>query len=278
MTTTGVGRRVAEERKLAWLTQNQLATRADVSVSLVKAVEQGRAPASPTFVSAVSRALGIGVADLLDQPFARQSSDERQLYSVVPALRREMAAYLLPPSHDMPPRSLDELARDVDQAARLRHKADLTGLGATLSGLLEELRAATHLHSGSERERAFGLLGEAYCAAWQVVYKLGYLDLASLTEDRYEWAAARCGDELAMLRGDGAPRERVGHYWMDLARGWLLHGDRERALASLIKARHTAPQQTRYHPMVHETVRMLARPDRLRSDTVAAFAAWCGIS
>jgi hypothetical protein len=346
----------------------------------------------------VSRALGIGVADLLDQPFARQSSDERQLYSVVPALRREMAAYLLPPSHDMPPRSLDELARDVDQAARLRHKADLTGLGATLPGLLEELRAATHLHSGSERERAFGLLGEAYCAAWQVVYKLGYLDLASLTEDRYEWAAARCGDELAMLRGDygragelitvgdfagargclersratiedrlgqadapmlsmwgnlhlksalaaaragdrdgaddhleearetaerigadrddyrmcfgptnvaiwsvglaveaqdgteavtraagftpppGAPRERVGHYWMDLAQGWLLHGDRERVLASLIKARHTAPQQTRYHPMVHETVRMLARPDRLRSDTVAAFAAWCGIS
>ncbi len=23
-----------------------------------------------------------------------------------------------------------------------------------------------------------------------------------------------------------APRERVGHYWIDLARGWLLHGDR----------------------------------------------------
>ncbi|MGH3811454.1 MAG: hypothetical protein ACRDUV_03215 [Pseudonocardiaceae bacterium] len=43
---------------------------------------------------------------------------------------------------------------------------------------------------------------DAYCAAWQVVYKLGYLDLASLTEDRYEWAAARCGDELAVLRGD----------------------------------------------------------------------------
>lgn len=398
MTTTGVGRRVAEERKLAGLTQNQLATRANVSVSLVKAVEQGRAPASPTFVSAMSRALGIGVADLLDQPFARQNSDERQLHSVVPALRREMAAYLLPPWHDMSPRSLDELVRDVDQAARLRHKADLTGLGATLPGLLEELRAATHLHSGSERERAFGLLGEAYCAAWQVVYKLGYLDLASLTEDRYEWAAARCGDELAMLRGDygragelitvgdfagargylersratiedrlgqadaptlsmwgnlhlksalaaasagdrdgaddhlaearetagrigadrddyrmcfgptnvaiwsvglaveaqdgteavtraegftpppGTPCERVGHYWMDLARGWLLHGDRERALASLIKARHTAPQQTRYHPMVHETVRMLARQDRRRSGTIAAFAAWCGIS
>lgn len=396
--TGGVGARVAEGRKLAGLTQYQLATRATVSVSLIRAVEQGRRPASPAFVSAVGRALGIGVADLLDQPFARENRSEWQLHSVVPALRREMASYLLPPGEEAPRRSLDALAREVDQAARLRHQADLAGLGATLPGLLEELRAATHILSGSERERAFWLLGEAYCAAWQVVYQLGYLDLASLTEDRYEWAAARCGDELAVLRGDygragelitsgdfagargylersratiedrlghadapmlsmwgnlhlksalaaaragdragaddhlaearetaerigtdrddyrmcfgptnvaiwsvglaveaqdgteavkraegftpphGAPRERVGHYWIDLARGWLLHGDRERALAALIKARHTAPQQTRYHPMVHETVRMLARQDQRRSSPVASFATWCGIS
>lgn len=52
----------------------------------------------------------------------------------------------------------------------------------------------------------------------------------------------------------GAPRERVGHYWIDLARGWLLHGDRERALTALIKARHTA------------------------SSRVAGFTTWCGIS
>jgi hypothetical protein len=49
-------------------------------------------------------------------------------------------------------------------------------------------------------------------------------------------------------------------------------------LASLVTARHTAPQQTRYHPMVHETVRVLARQDRRRTDTVQGLAAWCGIS
>lgn len=32
------------------------------------------------------------------------------------------------------------------------------------------------------------------------------------------------------------------------------------------------------HPMVHETVRALARQDRRRTDTLAAFATWCGIS
>lgn len=201
----GVGARVAEERKLAGLTQRQLATCANVSISLIRAVEQGRAPASPAFVSAVSRALGMGVAELLDQPLPREKSDGRQLHSVIPALRAEMAAYLLPPRDDMPQRGLDELSRDVEHVVQLRHKADLTRLGAMLPGLLEGLRAATHTCSGSGRERAFGLLGEAYCAAWQVVHKLGYLDpldLASLTEDRYEWAAARSGDELAVLRGD----------------------------------------------------------------------------
>jgi transcriptional regulator with XRE-family HTH domain len=157
--TGGVGARVVEERKLAGLTQYQLATRASVSVSLIRAVEQGRAPASPALVSAVTRALGVGVADLLDQPFARENHGEWQLHSVVPALRREMAAYLLPPGEEVPRRSLEELVREVAETAGLRHRADLARLGTTLPGLLEELRAATHILSGSERERAFRLLG-----------------------------------------------------------------------------------------------------------------------
>lgn len=45
----GIAQRVAESRKLAGLTQNQLAQRANVSASLVRKVEQGRAPASPAF-------------------------------------------------------------------------------------------------------------------------------------------------------------------------------------------------------------------------------------
>ncbi len=43
----GVAARVAEARKLAGLTQQQLAMRASLSLSLVKKVEQGTVPASP---------------------------------------------------------------------------------------------------------------------------------------------------------------------------------------------------------------------------------------
>ena len=398
MATTGVGGRVAEERKLAGLTQQQLAIRANVSTSLIRAVEQGRLPASPSFVSAVSRALSVGVPDLLDQPFPRESRADHRIHSTVPGLRRELASYALPPDETLRPRPLSELAQTVAEASRLRHQASLHALGIELPGLLEELRAAVHVHQGADREQIFGLLAEAYAAAGQVAYKLGYSDLSSLATERVEWSAAQSGDELAVAAGafyragelilaanwtgaqrflDGArhdiedrlstddeaalsmwgqlhlksglaaaragdrdtadshlaeaqdtavrvasdrddyrlafnagsaqirsvslavemsdgteavkrskalapltsaPRERVGHYWIDLARGWLLHGDRQRALASLVTARHTAPQQTRYHPMVHETIRVLARQDRRRTDTVQGFAAWCGIS
>ena len=240
----------------------------------------------------------------------------------------------------------------------------------------------------------FGLLTETYYAVGQLASKLCYTDLASLSVDRYEWAAAHSGDELAVLVGayrragdliyldecgiarrllddarsriearlghadaptlatwgnlhlksglagdrDGAdahlakaketaerigvdrddyrlcfgptnvniwsvglavemldgteaiiraekfalprsaPRERVGHHWIDLARGYLLHGDHQRALATLQQARQTAPQQTRYHPQVHETVRALARADRRRTDTLTHFVGWLGIT
>lgn len=398
MAMSGVGGRVAEERKLAGLTQQQLGTRANVSTSLVRAVEQGRSPASPAFVSAVSRALDVRVTDLLDQPYPRQSRADHRLHSTVPAIRRELVSSALPPDETLRPRSLPELAAAVAEASRLRHQVSLDTLGAELPGLLEELRAAIWALDGADQQRAYGLLAEAYYAVDQVLSKLGHIDLASLAVDRYEWAAERSGDPLAVLIGHyrragelitaanwdaaarfldssratikdqlgdgdpttlsvwgnlhlksglaaaragrrdesddhlaearetaqrigtdrddyrlffgptnvdiwsvglavemcdgteavkraeglhlpaGTPRERVGHHHIDTARAWLLHGDRRRALASLITARHTAPQQTRYHPMVHETIRVLARQDRRRTDTVQGFATWCGIS
>lgn len=70
---------------------------------------------------------------------------------------------------------------------------------------------------------------------------------------------------------------RAGHYWIDLSRGWLLHGDRRRALDSLYVARRIAPQLTRYHPPVHETVHILATEDARSTHSLPHFAAWCGI-
>lgn len=71
------------------------------------------------------------------------------------------------------------------------------------------------------------------------------------------------------------PRERAGHHYIDLARAYLLHGERKSAFGSLHAAKRIAPTQTRYHPMVHETIRMLARDEARSSESIRGFAAWC---
>jgi transcriptional regulator with XRE-family HTH domain len=83
----GVGTGVAQERKVRGLTQRQLAERAHVSLSLLRKVEQGSVPASPAFTSAVARALGLGVAELLGQPYPRETAGDHRAFAALPALR-----------------------------------------------------------------------------------------------------------------------------------------------------------------------------------------------
>ncbi|SEF38117.1 Transcriptional regulator, contains XRE-family HTH domain [Amycolatopsis pretoriensis] len=393
----GIGRRVRTVRKLAGMTQPALASRANVSLSLIKKVEAGFAPASPAFVAAVARALQVDSTRLMNQPYEDDRRPERRAHAVIPGLRRELAAYRLPPDESIRPRSLDELKSAVNHTSKLRHLATLDTLGSELPGLLAELRAAAAQASGHDVEQLYCLLAEAYAAAGQVAYKLGYADLSSLTTERVEWAASRSADPLASaaadfyvagelianaewagaltyletarrniedeLRGDGeaalamygqlhlksglaaaragdgamaddhllearqlarrvkkgsdhyrlafdadsvniwsvglaverqdgteavkradglrfsssTPRERVGHHWIDLARGYQLHGDRDSALKALRNAKKISPQQARYHPQFRETLVTLAESDRRRSDTVSSLARWVGI-
>lgn len=392
----GVGKRVKADRQLAGLTQADLAREAHLSLSLVKGVEQGRVPASPAFIAAVSKALKTRAAKLKGQPYEDESRANRRLHAGIAELRREIAAYHLPPD-DVPSQSVSRLRSAVTEVSRLRHRAKLDALGDVLPNLLRDLRTAVHHAEGHDREVLFGLLAETYAAAGQVAYKLGYDDLSTLTTDRVDWAAEQSGDPLAgaaadfyvagelivtaewrgalsyldrardkiknevraggeaahamhgvlhlksglaaaragdantsdahlaeardvaqrvtlgsdhyrlafdldsvniwsvglaVERQDGteaikraeglrfsrtAPRERVGHHWIDLARAYQLHGDRGRALVTLYRAKKTTPQMMRAHPQVRETLMTLAEHDRCRSDSLAGLARWVGI-
>lgn len=75
----------------------------------------------------------------------------------------------------------------------------------------------------------------------------------------------------------GLPPERIGHYRIELARGWFYHGDRQRALRVLGSARRVSPQQVRNHPMVRDTVRAIAHAEPRPNDDLRSFAAWLGI-
>ncbi|MGW5823014.1 helix-turn-helix domain-containing protein, partial [Streptomyces noursei] len=71
---------------------------------------------------------------------------------------------------------------------------------------------------------------------------------------------------------------RAGRWYMDAAKGWLDHGHREKAFTALQAARRVAPEQTRNHPQVRETVHALIRLQRYGSEPLSGFAAWLGIT
>lgn len=73
-----------------------------------------------------------------------------------------------------------------------------------------------------------------------------------------------------------APRERVGHHWIDLACGLQLHGNRSGVLEALFRARQIAPLQARYHPQVRETVATPA--DAARTPWLASLAGWVSLA
>jgi transcriptional regulator with XRE-family HTH domain len=387
----GIGELVAVRRKLHGLTQVQLARRAHVSLSLLRKVEQGRAPASPAFTAAVATALQTTVAALYDQPSLSYGAERDHLAEVETAVMEgpaSMTAYLPP--------DLDMLAARVEAIATLQRRSRYRESSALMPVLLAELHtAAAVAPAGAHSERAHHLLATLYGCVVICLHRLAS-PLVSQAADRAAGAAQFSGDPLLaalcdqeralplMYRGaydtaqrivsraqesitdhpaspealsvrgamhlrsaiiaarkhdaamsdahlteaqelasrlplranfydtafctpnvhihsvaaavemeDGTTavardasyplppqmmRSRVAHHNIDLSRAWLLHGDHTKALQALSTARRIAPQQTRYHPMVTETVLTLTRAERRRSDTLSSFAAWMGIT
>lgn len=76
---------------------------------------------------------------------------------------------------------------------------------------------------------------------------------------------------------EGYPAARAGAYWASRARAEAWTAQHDDAFRSLREAQRVAPQQTRYHPGVHETVGTLLRARRRATDPLREFAQWCGV-
>ncbi|MGH3829508.1 MAG: helix-turn-helix domain-containing protein [Pseudonocardiaceae bacterium] len=386
-----MGRRIAELRKIHGLTQQALALRANVSYSILRKVERGERPASPSFIAAIARALTVSVLDITEQPHDAQPTSGQ---IGVSALRQALVEGD-DPDLDTSPRTLNDLRAAVAEIKELDRRTKYAEVVGALPDVLRHLHRAVLDLPSNESADAHDVLAAAYSYAITSLYRLGHLDLAHLADERARAAAAHGDDPLRpavaewnhalILMFDGAypaalrsieradaivdlapttaslpavrgalhlrgaiiaaratnsdlatghlaaarslavdgqdeidfyatrfgpanvsihevavPIEltdgttavtraakvtlpastapcRVGHYWIDLSRAWLLHGDRSRALESLQVARRIAPQLTRYHPQVHETVHVLAARDARSTASLRNFAAWCGI-
>ncbi|MFI6779108.1 helix-turn-helix domain-containing protein [Nocardia sp. NPDC050412] len=393
MDETGVGARTARARKLARLTQPELAHKANVSVSLLRKVEQGSRPASPAFIASVARQLGVNIEDLTGQPYTPQRADSTA-HATIGDLRRRIMAF-----NDEPvtrPTTLEEIAAALNRVRQGMRRAQYSDLTAELPDVIHGLHVlAADAPAGHQLEEIYSTLAYAYNRASSFAYRYGYLDLAGLAAERCVWAAEHSGDpiwpiaaeyhralillysgayasglkvvdrahsasdqlpstpDLLAVRGalhlrgsilsaraldgdtaDSHLREarrigevvtselakdygtqfqmpnvaihsvavpvelsdgttavaraeqihlpasvapsRAGHHWIDVSRAWLLHGDKARALGSLENARRIAPELTRNHPQVHETVRVLAH-SRRGTDTLSRFARWANV-
>ena len=389
-----IGLRIAELRKIHGVTQQALAMRAAVSYSLLRKVERGERPASPSFIAAIARALSVSVLDITEQPYGARDAHPTSEQAGVPALRQALAEGD-DPELDTSLRSLDDLRAAMADIHELNRKGKYADEVRGLPDLLRHLHATVNACPVNARPGAYEMLSAAYSYATIALYRLGHLDLTHLADERARAAAAHGDDPLRaavaewnhslILMFDGAypaalrsidraeaivdlaqpspavpavrgalhlratviaarathsdlaaehlvaarslavdgqdeanfyntkfglpnvtihevsvPVEladgttavtraakvtlpahtapsRVGHYWIDIARAWLLHGNRARALDSLQQARRISPQLTRYHPQVHETVHILAARDARSTASLRHFAAWCGI-
>ncbi|MEV0296636.1 helix-turn-helix transcriptional regulator [Nocardia sp. NPDC050710] len=381
-----VGERIAAERKIAGLSQHQLATRATYSLSMVKAVEQGREVASPGFISAVARALRITPEQLTGAPYddGKPLSDAVNELSILLAEGRYARA-------TEPPGQLAQIEAELTAAQQLYRRDRTRQTIELLPDLIRRIHGAVRELSGDRKAYAYTLLTSSYVLAEWSARRIGHLMLAlpaldladvyapladdpnygafsalararvlthygesevaaqlidsaieaaddtdragmvlagyshlagAINEARklnYQGAlehvrAAReftahtgetdlymtafgplnvdihahaieleAGDaNKAALEGAsltyprGAPPTRIAHHWQDNARAWLLIGKPDQALAALNKARAAAPQQTRLHPSVRETVYGIAATQRRQSDSLVGFAAWLG--
>ncbi|GAB2730383.1 hypothetical protein GCM10027089_62550 [Nocardia thraciensis] len=389
----GVGERTSRARKLARLTQPGLAAKANVSPSLLKKVEQGTRPASPAFIAAVAKALGISIGDLTGQPYTPGRADA-PAHAVIPALRRAIVAF----DDETPsvPMTFEDLRAALDRVREGMRRARYSDMVAELPDVLLGLHQLADVERpGQKLEEIHSTLAYACSKAMLFAYQYGYLDLAGLAAERCRWAGERSGDPIwpiaaeynralimlysgayrgglrtieraheaseqvpstpnllavrgslhlrgSILAARAADREtaeshlqeawgiaeaigstrfshygtgfrpsnvaihsvavpvelsdgttavsraadirlpssvapsRAGHHYIDVSRAWLLHGDKQRALVSLEQARKIAPELTRNHPQVHETVRALARARR-STDPLARFAKWADV-
>ncbi len=216
-----IGERIRELRR-GIFTQHDLAATADVSVEVIRKLEQGRRmTASIGTLQRLARVLDVDVAELLgpSRPALAASGDQARVVAIRDALTS--VDDLLGELDDADAPDLTELARAVTYAFGLYWSGRYGPLAAMLPRLLTEAAAATHGAAASETGRAADLAAQAYRIAASTLLHFGASDLgfvaarealrlAALAPDPLRAAATRCTlGHVLMRQGRFLDAERV---------------------------------------------------------------------
>ncbi|MFE6905151.1 helix-turn-helix domain-containing protein [Streptomyces erythrochromogenes] len=185
------GFRIREQRRLARLTQRELADRIPYSLSLLNQVECGARPATPGFVAAVAQTLRVD-SSKLTEPSAATSLPADRLLMLVAPIREALDRYDLGPNPGLVDvRPVPELIAAADTLCQQVRATHLRAAGEALPHLILEL---THTVCTAPKTAVWQALASAYRTAHDVALKLDHPDLARVALDRMGWAASRASD------------------------------------------------------------------------------------
>ncbi|MFI2184631.1 helix-turn-helix domain-containing protein [Streptomyces sioyaensis] len=186
----GVGPRIAYERRIASLTQADLARAAGVGLGTIRKIERGERGVSDAVLDAIADALDIDPARLLPE---KERPDDR-VHRSMPGLSTVLTTYDVP--EDGPCRSLPSLAEAVASVVAWRLGAQYVRVARTVPDLLAELCRALQGAAPGEHPAVARLLVDACRAADAVAYKYGARDLSARLIDLMRWAAQRADDPV----------------------------------------------------------------------------------
>ncbi|WP_217197324.1 helix-turn-helix domain-containing protein [Streptomyces buecherae] len=185
-----LGKRIAYQRRISRMTQEQLADTAGVHVGTLRKIERGARGASQAVLDALAAALGVDPSHLVD---SRRQTDAR-VHQAMPDLSMAIATYDMPA--DGPIRPLPDLRAAVSDAAHWRLGSQYVRISRHMPALLSELARALHAATTEDRTAVARLLVSAYRAADAVAYKFGARDLSARLINLMEWAAAQADSDV----------------------------------------------------------------------------------
>ncbi|MEU2039260.1 hypothetical protein [Nocardia niwae] len=169
--------------------------------------------------------------------------------------------------------ALDEIEGDDEASDAVRGYGHLCGAIVAARSARPDI-AAEHIDHARRLAPAMRGESELYGTLFGPV-NVGIHSVAVALEAGDPGKAAHEGSALLLPRKIAPPR--AGHHWQDVSRAWLMIGKPDQALDALNRARRVAPQQTRLHPSVRETVYGIAAAQRRQTNSLTGFASWLGV-
>ncbi|MGH3790086.1 MAG: helix-turn-helix domain-containing protein [Pseudonocardiaceae bacterium] len=196
-----IGERIRELRR-GTFTQNDLAAAADVSVDVIRKLEQGRRhTASIATLARLARALGVDLAELLAPPRPACATSENQ--GRMSAIRDVLTGVddLLGELDDADLPDLIELGRAVTYAWGNFYAGRYGSLAALLPRLLADAQAATHAATASDSARVADLAAQVHQITAEILVGLDAADLGHVAAREALRLAASSVDPLRAASG-----------------------------------------------------------------------------